>query len=42
VAGMLTSATSIRFEPPLVITYEQLDEVINRLSDTLAEVAKIL
>lgn len=42
VAGMLTSATSIRLEPPLVITYEQLDEVLNRLSDTLAQVAKTL
>jgi putrescine aminotransferase len=42
VAGMLTSATSIRIEPPLVIPYELLDEVLNRLSDTLAEVAKTL
>ncbi|HLE15312.1 MAG TPA: aminotransferase class III-fold pyridoxal phosphate-dependent enzyme [Anaerolineales bacterium] len=42
VAGMLTSAHSIRIEPPLVITYEQLDEVLNRLADTLAEVARTL
>jgi putrescine aminotransferase len=42
VAGMLTSATSIRIEPPLVIPYELLDEVLNRLTDTLAEVAKTL
>jgi putrescine aminotransferase len=42
VAGMLTSATSIRIEPPLVISYELLDEVLNRLSDTLAEVARTL
>lgn len=39
VAGTLTSAHTIRIEPPLVITYEQLDEVLNRLSDTLKEVA---
>ncbi len=42
VAGTLTSAHTIRIEPPLVITYEQIDEVLNRLSDTLAEVAKTL
>ncbi|NMC11707.1 MAG: aminotransferase class III-fold pyridoxal phosphate-dependent enzyme [Chloroflexi bacterium] len=42
VAGTLTSAHTIRIEPPLVITYEQLDEVLNRLSDTLAEVSKTL
>lgn len=42
VAGTLTSATTIRIEPPLVITYEQLDEVLNRLDDALAEVASSL
>jgi putrescine aminotransferase len=36
VAGTLTSAHTIRIEPPLVITVEQVDEVLNRLSDTLA------
>jgi putrescine aminotransferase len=40
VAGTLTSAHTIRIEPPLVITYEQIDEVLNRLEDTLEEVAK--
>jgi putrescine aminotransferase len=40
VAGTLTSAQTIRIEPPLVITYEQLDAVLNRLADTLAEVSK--
>ncbi|MCS6908610.1 MAG: aminotransferase class III-fold pyridoxal phosphate-dependent enzyme [Anaerolineales bacterium] len=40
VAGTLTSAHTIRIEPPLVITYEQIDEVLNRLEDTLVEVAK--
>ncbi len=42
VAGTLTSAHTIRIEPPLVITYEQIDEVLNRISDTLAEVAKTI
>ncbi|RCK76150.1 MAG: Putrescine aminotransferase [Anaerolineae bacterium] len=42
VAGTLTSAHTIRIEPPLVITYEQIDEVLNRLSDTLAAVSKTI
>lgn len=40
VAGTLISAQTIRFEPPLVITYEQMDEVLNRLEDTLTEVSR--
>jgi len=39
VAGTLTNASTIRIEPPLVITFEQLDSVIDRLEDTLKEVA---
>jgi putrescine aminotransferase len=39
VAGTLISAQTIRIEPPLVITYEQLDCVLDRLADTLKEVA---
>jgi putrescine aminotransferase len=39
VAGTLTSAHTIRIEPPLVITYQQIDEMLSRLGDTLAEVA---
>jgi putrescine aminotransferase len=39
VAGTLTSAQTIRIEPPLVITYEEIDEGLNRLSDAVAEVA---
>jgi putrescine aminotransferase len=39
VAGTLTSAHTVRIEPPLVIGYDQLDEVLNRLTDTLAEAA---
>lgn len=39
VAGTLTSAQTIRIEPPLVITYDQIDTVLNRLEDTLREVS---
>jgi putrescine aminotransferase len=38
VAGTLTSAQTIRIEPPLLITYEQLDAVLERLEDVLKEV----
>jgi putrescine aminotransferase len=40
VAGTLTSAHTIRIEPPIVITYQQIDEVLNRLADTLHEVSQ--
>jgi putrescine aminotransferase len=42
VAGTLTNAQTIRIEPPLVITHAQIDEVLNRLADVLAEVNKTL
>ena len=42
VAGTLTNAQTIRIEPPLVITYGQIDEVLNRLTGTLDEVQKSL
>jgi len=38
VAGTLISANTIRFEPPLLVKKEQIDEVLNRLKDTLKEV----
>ncbi len=38
VAGTLTSAHTIRIEPPLVITYEQIDAMLDRLEDTLGEI----
>ncbi len=38
VAGTLTSAHTIRIEPPLVISMQQINEVLNRLSDTLLEI----
>lgn len=41
VAGTLINAKSIRIEPPLTITREQQDQVIDRLAATLAEVNKI-
>jgi putrescine aminotransferase len=40
VAGTLTSAHTIRIEPPIVITYDQIDTVLNRLEDTLKEVTR--
>ncbi len=42
VAGTLTSAQTIRIEPPLVITYEQIDALLNRLEDTLEEINETL
>jgi len=42
VAGTLTSAHTIRIEPPLIISMEQIDEVVNRLADTLAEINKTI
>jgi putrescine aminotransferase len=35
VAGTLTSALTIRIEPPLLISREQIDQVLERLEDTL-------
>jgi putrescine aminotransferase len=40
VAGTLTSAHTVRIEPPLVITYEQIDAVLNRLEDVLTEISQ--
>ena len=42
VAGTLTSAQTIRIEPPLVISYAEIDEGLNRLYDAVAEVARSL
>jgi putrescine aminotransferase len=38
VAGTLINAKAIRFEPPLVVSKDEIDEVLNRLHDTLKEV----
>ncbi len=42
VAGTLTNAQTIRIEPPLVITIEQIDSVIDRLAETLKEISRTL
>jgi putrescine aminotransferase len=42
VAGTLNNAQSIRVEPPLVISQQQLDTVLDRLADTLGDVRKTL
>ena len=39
VAGTLTSAQTIRIEPPLIIAYEQIDAVLDRLEDTLKSIS---
>jgi putrescine aminotransferase len=38
-AGTLNNATTIRIEPPLTISYEELEEVLNRMDETLADIA---
>ena len=40
VSGTLNSAHTVRIEPPLVITYAQMDAMLDRLADTLAEIAQ--
>jgi putrescine aminotransferase len=40
VAGTLISSQTLRIEPPLVITYEQIDTVLDRLEDVLKYVSK--
>jgi putrescine aminotransferase len=42
VAGTLTSAQTIRIEPPLIISQEEIDEGLNRLNDAVGTVAKAL
>ncbi len=42
VAGTLTSAQTIRIEPPLIISYEQLDTLLDRLEDVLKSVSRTL
>jgi putrescine aminotransferase len=42
VAGTLTSAQTIRIEPPLIIEQSEIDEGLNRLSDAVGVVAKNL
>lgn len=42
VAGTLTSAQTIRIEPPLVISQEEIDEGLNRLSDAVGVVSNTI
>ncbi len=42
VSGTLTSAQTIRIEPPLIISHEQLDTLLDRLEDVLKSVSKTL
>ncbi|MCI0554847.1 MAG: aminotransferase class III-fold pyridoxal phosphate-dependent enzyme [Anaerolineae bacterium] len=42
VAGTLTSAQTIRIEPPLIISQEEIDEGLNRLTDAVGAVAKMM
>lgn len=39
ISGTLTNAKTIRIEPPLVIEYDEIDEILNRLEDTLKAVS---
>ena len=40
VSGTLTSAQTIRIEPPLIVSMEQLDMALERLEDTLKSVSR--
>ena len=42
VAGTLTSAQTIRVEPPLIVTQEQMDTLLDRLNDVLKEIASTM
>ncbi|MEJ5223444.1 MAG: hypothetical protein WHV44_03240, partial [Anaerolineales bacterium] len=42
VAGTLTSAQTIRIEPPLVITYKEIDEGYARLCEAVEAVSQAL
>ncbi|MFN8414634.1 MAG: aminotransferase class III-fold pyridoxal phosphate-dependent enzyme [Anaerolineales bacterium] len=42
VAGTLTSAQTIRIEPPLVVTQSQMDALLDRLGEALKEISKAI
>ncbi len=42
VAGTLTSAQTIRVEPPLIVTQEQMDALLDRLGDVLKGISKTM
>ena len=37
ISGTLNNSRVVRVEPPIVITREEIDTILNRLEDTLAE-----
>ena len=41
IGGTLFNAQTFRMEPPAIITYEQMDQVLERLEATLADVRKL-
>ena len=42
VAGTLTSAQTIRIEPPLIVSKEQIDMLLERLNDVLQEISEAM
>jgi putrescine aminotransferase len=42
VAGTLTSAQTIRIEPPLIISQQEIDEGLNRLNEAVGAVARMM
>src|SRR5204862_3866881 len=42
ISGTLNNSRVIRVEPPLVITHEEIDTILNRLEDTLTELHSTL
>jgi len=42
VAGTLTSAQTIRIEPPLIVAQVQMDTLLNCLDDVLKEISKVM
>jgi putrescine aminotransferase len=42
VAGTLTSSQTIRIEPPLIISQEEIDEGLNRLTDAVGVVSRTM
>ena len=41
-AGTLVNAKTVRMEPPAIVTYEQIDTVLERFGETLEEISKNL
>ena len=42
VAGTLISSQTLRVEPPLIVSYEQLDILLDRLNETLKDVCNTI